>query len=108
MQISFNMGLIDCPGASYSLPWKLAIMSCISFSPSLGPWALLTATRLRLIPESKMSILNGGKGREGDGRYSVEQRERESEIQDATLRWKILQISGGWSSFRRRGKWTPL
>lgn len=30
------MGLIDCLGASYSLPWKLAIMSSESFSPSMG------------------------------------------------------------------------
>lgn len=31
-----------------------------------------------------------------------------SEIQDAKAKTEKLQLSGGQSSFRRRGKWTPL
>lgn len=38
------MGLIDCPGASNSLPWKLAITSSEIFSPSMGLRQRLKAT----------------------------------------------------------------
>lgn len=76
------MGLIDCPGASYSLPWKFAIMSSESFSPSMGSKKRLKATsgnrlvdsyKASLDIQSEMSMLYGGKARKGDSRYSVEQ-----------------------------------
>lgn len=74
------MGLIDCPGASYSLRWKLAITRSESFAPSMGLRQrlktmsgnrLLESYKASLDVQSEMSMLYGGKERKVNGRYSV-------------------------------------
>lgn len=81
------MGLIDCPGGSYSLPWKIAIISSESFSPSMRSRfkserlkamsgnRLVDSHKASLDIQSEMSMLYGGKASKGDSRYSVKQGE---------------------------------
>lgn len=127
------MGLIDCPGASYSLPWKLAIMSSDSFSPSVGSRQRLKAMSGNRLVDCYKASLDIQKWdvytlwRKGKGRrrqvFGEAGRDRESEIQDATLRWKncrslgVGPLSGGeesgphrrailrWSEFLGHSLW---